>query len=275
MKMRIPHACLALMAFFCSGQALAVSEADLLRPEEAFRYQVSAEDHDLTLALNIAANISENEHPVAIFTLEMSREEVVQRLLSSMASVDSQKLRTGKLGPELWQKVVRETSRLYKMPLFVDDSPDLTVTAIRAKCRRLKRKHGLGLVVVDYLQLMQGGSSSESRQQEIADISRSLKNLARELHVPVIAVSQLNRALEQRENKRPRLGDLRESGAIEQDADIVMFIYRNEYYNPAGDQLGAAEINVAKHRAGAVGTVMMNFAAEFTRFRNFTSADPM
>jgi replicative DNA helicase len=227
------------------------------------------------LALNIAANISENEHPVAIFTLEMSREEVVQRLLSSMASVDSQKLRTGKLGPELWQKVVRETSRLYKMPLFVDDSPDLTVTAIRAKCRRLKRKHGLGLVVVDYLQLMQGGSSSESRQQEIADISRSLKNLARELHVPVIAVSQLNRALEQRENKRPRLGDLRESGAIEQDADIVMFIYRDEYYNPAGDQLGAAEINVAKHRAGAVGTVMMNFAAEFTRFRNFTSADPM
>ncbi len=149
------------------------------------------------------------------------------------------------------------------------------MTAIRAKCRRLKRKQGLGLVVVDYLQLMQGGSSSESRQQEIADISRSLKNLARELHVPVIAVSQLNRALEQRENKRPRLGDLRESGAIEQDADIVMFIYRDEYYNPGSDQLGAAEINVAKHRAGATGNVMMNFAAEFTRFRNYTSADPM
>lgn len=227
------------------------------------------------LALNIAQNVSEAGHPVAIFTLEMSREEVVQRLLSSMASVDSQKLRTGKLSPELWQKVVRETSRLYQMPLFVDDSPDLTVTAIRAKCRRMSRKTGLGLVVVDYLQLMQGGASQESRQQEIADISRSLKNLARELHVPVIAVSQLNRALEQRENKRPRLGDLRESGAIEQDADIVAFIYRDEYYNPGSDQPGAAEINIAKHRAGAVGTVMMNFAAEFTRFRNFTSHDPM
>ncbi|MDX1689657.1 MAG: replicative DNA helicase [Acidimicrobiia bacterium] len=227
------------------------------------------------LALNIAQNVAEDGHPVAIFTLEMSREEVVQRLLSSMASVDSQKLRTGQLSPELWQKVVRETSRLYQMPMYVDDSPDLTVTAIRAKCRRMKRKEGLGLVVVDYLQLMQGSGNAESRQQEIADISRSLKNLARELHVPVIGVSQLNRALEQRENKRPRLGDLRESGAIEQDADIVMFIYRDEYYNAGSDQPGAAEINIAKHRAGAVGTVMMNFAAEFTRFRNFTSADPL
>jgi replicative DNA helicase len=162
------------------------------------------------------------------------------------------------------------------MPLYVDDSPDLTVTNIRAKCRRLKRHSGLGLVIVDYLQLMQGPSRSENRQQEIADISRSLKNLARELHVPVIAVSQLNRALEQRENKRPRLGDLRESGAIEQDADIVIFIYRDEYYSPDNpDARGVAEVNVAKHRSGATGNVMMTFAAEFTRFRNFTSADPM
>ncbi|MBU1865112.1 MAG: replicative DNA helicase, partial [Actinobacteria bacterium] len=184
------------------------------------------------LALNIAENVAQGGAPVAIFTLEMSREEVVSRLLSSMASVDSTRMRTGQLGPELWQKVVREASRLYQMPMYVDDSPDLTVTAIRAKCRRLKRAQGLGLVVVDYMQLMQGPARTESRQQEIADISRSLKNLARELHVPVIAVSQLNRALEARENKRPRLGDLRESGAIEQDADIVMFIYRDEYYNP-------------------------------------------
>ncbi len=225
------------------------------------------------LAMNIAQNVAERDGTVAVFTLEMSREEVVQRLLSSMAGVDSHRLRTGQLTPDLWNRVVRETSRLYQMPFFVDDSSDLTVTSIRAKCRRLARKRGLSLVVVDYLQLMQGAGSSESRQQEIADISRSLKNLARELRIPVIAVSQLNRALEQRENKRPRLGDLRESGAIEQDADIVMFIYRDEYYNPGSDQPGLAEVNIAKHRSGAVGTVMMNFAAEFTRFRNYTSEE--
>ncbi len=227
------------------------------------------------LALNIGQNVAERGEPVAVFTLEMSREEVVHRLLSSMAGVDSHKLRTGQLGPELWQRVVREASKLYQMPFYVDDSPDLTVTAIRAKCRRLVRKQGLGLVIVDYLQLMQGGARTENRQQEIADISRSLKNLARELHIPVIAVSQLNRQLEIRENKRPRLGDLRESGAIEQDADIVMFIYRDEYYNPGSEEPGLAEVNVAKHRAGATGTVLMNFAAEFTRFRNYTSAEPM
>jgi replicative DNA helicase len=225
------------------------------------------------LALNIAQNVAEHDGTVAVFTLEMSREEVVKRLLSSMAGVDSHRLRTGQLTPDLWNRVVRETSRLYQMPFFVDDSSDLTVTSIRAKCRRLARKRGLALVVVDYLQLMQSHAGSESRQQEIADISRSLKNLARELHIPVIAVSQLNRAVEARENKRPRLGDLRESGAIEQDADIVMFIYRDEHYNPGSDQPGLAEINIAKHRSGAVGTVMMNFAAEFTRFRNFTSED--
>jgi replicative DNA helicase len=229
-----------------------------------------------SLALNVAQNVAETGVATAFFTLEMSREEVVQRLLSSMASVDSTKLRTGQLSPEMWQKLARESSRLYEMPFFVDDSPDLTVTAIRAKCRRLKRKSDLGLVVVDYLQLMQGPSRSDNRQQEIAEISRSLKNLARELHVPVIAVSQLNRQLEQRENKRPRLGDLRESGAIEQDADIVMFIYRDEYYNPENPETrGIAEVDVAKHRAGATGKVMMTYAAEFTRFRNFTRADPL
>jgi replicative DNA helicase len=227
------------------------------------------------LALNMAQNAAENDHPVALFTLEMSREEVVLRLLSAMAGVDSHRLRTGQLGQELWQRVAREAARLYQMPFYVDDSPDLTVTAIRAKCRRLARKRGLSLVVVDYLQLMQSSGRSENRQQEIADISLSLKNLARELRVPVIAVSQLNRALEQRENKRPRLGDLRESGAIEQDADVVMFIYRDEYYNPGGDQPGIAEVNIAKHRSGATGLVMMNFAAEFTRFRNYTSGEPV
>jgi len=227
------------------------------------------------LALNIAQNIADRDHPVALFTLEMSREEVVLRLLSAMAGIDSHKLRSGQFGQELWQRLAREAARLYQLPFYVDDSPDLTVTAIRAKCRRLARKRGLDLVVVDYLQLMRSSSRNENRQQEIADISLSLKNLARELRVPVIAVSQLNRALEQRENKRPRLGDLRESGAIEQDADVVMFIYRDEYYNPGGDQRGIAEVNIAKHRSGATGQIMMNFAAEFTRFRNYTSDEPV
>lgn len=230
-----------------------------------------------SLAINIAQHVAEAGEPVALFTLEMSREEVVQRILSSMASVDSHRLRTGQLTPEMWQRIARESSRLYEMPFFVDDSADLTVTSIRAKCRRLKRKHKkIGLVVVDYMQLMQGPSRSDNRQQEIAEISRSLKNLARELEVPVIALSQLNRQLEQRENKRPRLGDLRESGAIEQDADIVLFIYRDEAYDDKNPETrGLAEVIVAKHRAGATGTVMMTFAAEFTRFRNFTREDPM
>ena len=230
-----------------------------------------------SLAINIAQHVAEQGDPVALFTLEMSREEVVQRILSSMASVDSHRLRTGQLTPEMWQRVARESSRLYEMPFFVDDSADLTVTAIRAKCRRLKRKHkNIGLVVVDYMQLMQGPTRSENRQQEIAEISRSLKNLARELEVPVIAVSQLNRQLEQRENKRPRLGDLRESGAIEQDADVVLFIYRDEAYDTNNAETrGLAEVNIAKHRAGATGTMMMTFAAEFTRFRNFTREDPI
>jgi len=217
------------------------------------------------LTLNIAQNVAETGKPVAFFTLEMSREEVVQRLLSSMASVDSNKLRTGQLGPEMWQKLARESSKLYEMPFYVDDSPDLTVTTIRAKCRRLKRKSDLGLVVVDYLQLMQGPARSDNRQQEIAEISRSLKNLARELEVPVIGVSQLNRGLESRTDKRPQLGDLRESGAIEQDADVVMFIYRDDYYNDEAIK-GLADILIAKHRSGATGAVKVTFAAEFTKF---------
>ncbi|MCJ7725151.1 MAG: replicative DNA helicase, partial [Acidimicrobiia bacterium] len=228
------------------------------------------------LVLNIAENVAADGNTVAIFTLEMSREEVVSRLLSAMAGIDSTKLRTGQLGSDQWQKVGRAASKLYEMPLYVDDSPDLTVTAIRAKCRRLKRPQGLGLVVIDYMQLMQGSARTESRQQEIADISRSLKNLARELHLPVIAVSQLNRALESREDKRPRLGDLRESGAIEQDADIVMFIYRDEWYNPdKTESRGLAEVKIEKHRSGATGKVTMTFAPQFTRFGNYTSADPM
>jgi replicative DNA helicase len=225
-----------------------------------------------TLAINIAANIAEERKlPVALFTLEMSREEVVHRLLASLAGVDASKIKTGQLDVDRWRKLSQATSKLYEMPFYVDDSHDLTVTSIRAKCRRLKRRGGLSLVVVDYLQLMQGPRAAENRQQEIADISRSLKNLARELQVPVIGVSQLNRQLESRENKRPRLGDLRESGAIEQDADVVLFIYRDDYYDQNNPETaGIAEVEIAKHRAGARGTIRLAFAAEFNRFANLT-----
>ena len=218
------------------------------------------------LALNIAQNVAQRDIPVAIFSLEMSREEIVSRMLCAQGRIDSQRLRTGQLSEADFTKLSNAASSLYKKPVYVDDSPGLTVTEIRAKSRRLKRRPGLGLVIVDYLQLMQG-SGGENRQQEIALISRSLKNLARELEVPIIAVSQLNRSLEQREDKRPRLGDLRESGAIEQDSDVVMFIYRDEYYSPERIEVkGLAEVVIAKHRQGAVGKITMTFLPEFTLF---------
>ena len=218
------------------------------------------------LATNIATHVALNHGPVAIFSLEMARTEIVQRLLCSYGRIDSMKLRTGQLGSK-WPDLVKAANHLYKAPIYVDDAAQVTVTDIRAKCRRLKRKTGLELVVVDYLQLMQG-NNRENRQQEIAEISRNMKNLARELDVPVIAVSQLNRGLEARNDKRPQLGDLRESGAIEQDADVVMFIYRDEYYNPDSQERGIADIIISKHRAGATGTVKTTFAAEYTKFAN-------
>lgn len=220
-----------------------------------------------SLALNIATNAASTGEPIAIFSLEMSKEEIVQRILSSVGKVDSMKLRSGQLGP-LWQKVVDAAGKMYKAPIYIDDSPVVTVTDIRAKARRLKRRRGLSLVVVDYLQLMQA-STRENRQQEISEITRNLKNLARELEVPIIAVSQLNRSLEAREDKRPRLSDLRESGSIEQDADVVMFIYRHEYYHPEEqEKRGIAEVIIAKHRAGSTGPIDMTFQPEFTRFAN-------
>ncbi|MEA2058485.1 MAG: replicative DNA helicase [Actinomycetota bacterium] len=227
------------------------------------------------LALNIAQNVAQRDVPVAIFSLEMSREEIVSRMLCAQGRIDSQRLRTGQLSEADFTKLSNAASSLYKKPVYVDDSPGLTVTEIRAKSRRLKRRPGLGLVIVDYLQLMQG-SGGENRQQEIALISRSLKNLARELDVPIIAVSQLNRSLEQREDKRPRLGDLRESGAIEQDSDVVMFIYRDEYYSPEKiEAKGLAEVVIAKHRQGAVGKITMTFLPEFTLFADMGRDTPV
>lgn len=220
-----------------------------------------------SLALGIAINAATKGSPVAVFSLEMSKEELVQRMLSSVAKVDSKKIQNGQLG-DLWPRVVDAAGKMYKTPIFIDDSAVVSVTDIRAKCRRLKRKHGLGLIVIDYLQLMQA-NRAENRQQEISEISRNLKNLARELEVPIIACSQLSRAVEAREDKRPRLPDLRESGAIEQDADVVMFIYRHEYYHQEDtDKRGIAEVSIAKHRGGPTGSVDLTFQPEFTRFAN-------
>lgn len=225
------------------------------------------------LAFNIAQNVALADNTVAIFTLEMSREEVVTRLLCSKGRIDSQRLRTGRLAEADFTKLSNAAGALYKQNIYVDDSPGLTVTEIRAKCRRLRRKPGLDLVVVDYIQLM-NGSGQENRQQEIAMISRSLKDLARELQVPILALSQLNRGVESREDKRPRLGDLRESGAVEQDADVVMFIYRDEYYFPEKvESKGVAEVVVAKHRQGSVGKIDMTFLPEFTLFADMGRAE--
>jgi len=206
--------------------------------------------------------------PTAVFSLEMSKAQLVQRLLCAEAMVDMQKVRSGYLGETDWNKLVEAASRLSGAPLFIDDTPGLSVRQLRAKARRLKAEKGLGLIVIDYLQLMQGGARSENRQQEIADISRSLKAMAKDLEVPVIALAQLSRSVEQRDKKRPIMSDLRESGSLEQDADIVMFIYREEYYKPDTEKRGIAEIIVAKQRNGPTGSVELAFLKEYTRFMN-------
>lgn len=222
-----------------------------------------------SLALNIATNAAKESKTVAFFSLEMTKEELVQRVLFSEAKVASGDARKGQLGPEKWSRVVEAASKVNTMPLYFDDASVSTVTDIRAKSRRLKASKSLDLIVVDYIQLMQG-NSGDNRQQEIAEISRNLKGLARELKVPIIALSQLNRAAEAREDKRPRLGDLRESGAIEQDADIVMMIYRDDYYNPATEKPGVAEINIVKNRSGSTGKVDLYFSKEYTQFTNYS-----
>ena len=228
------------------------------------------------LATNIASHIATNSGPVAYFSLEMSPTEIAHRWLAAQARVDSILLRTGLTNggggggdtTRIWARLVQATSRLHQVSFHADDR-SRTVGDIRAKSRRLKRSEGLALVVVDYMQLMHTtGRSRENRQQEIAEISRNLKALAQELDVPVVAVSQLNRALEARQDKRPQLGDLRESGAIEQDADTVLMIYRDDYYTPNSRQQGIAEINVAKQRAGPTGTIKTTFVDKYTRFDN-------
>lgn len=211
--------------------------------------------------------------PVAVFSLEMSMESLALRMLCSVGRIDSQRMRTGKLHDNDWPKLTRATGMLSDAPIHIDDTAGLTVLEMRAKARRLMSEHNLGLIVVDYLQLMQGKSNSENRAQEISEISRSLKAMAKELNVPVLALSQLNRSLENRTDKRPQLSDLRESGAIEQDADVIMFIYRDEVYNRAEDNpnRGLAEVIIGKQRNGPTGMIKMTFLGEYTTFENYTS----
>ena len=229
------------------------------------------------LAMNIVQHAAMiGKVPVAVFSLEMSVESLALRMLCSLGPIDSQRIRTGRLIDSDWPKLTRATGMLSEAPIYIDDTPGLTVLEMRAKARRLKSEQDLGLIVVDYLQLMQGKSSSENRAQEISDISRSLKAMAKELNVPVLALSQLNRSLENRTDKRPQLADLRESGAIEQDADVIMFIYRDEVYNRAegNPNRGLAEIIVGKQRNGPTGVIKLSFLGEYTRFENYSNRAP-
>lgn len=221
-------------------------------------------------ALNIATNAAlRGNTPVAIFSLEMSKEQLVNRILCSEAMVDSNKVRTGKLEDEDWGKLAEAIGPLSETGIYIDDTPGISVMEIRAKCRKLKLEKNIGLVVIDYLQLVQGSNKrNSSREQEISEISRSLKILAKELNVPVIALSQLSRAVEQRPDHRPMLSDLRESGAIEQDADIVMFLYRDDYYNEDSEKKNVAEVIIAKHRGGSTGTVDLGWLGSYTKFVN-------
>ena len=222
--------------------------------------------------LNIAAHAAMRGHSVAFFSLEMSKEQLVQRMLCSEGAIDSQRLRTGQLEGEEWGKLIGTADKLSKAKIYIDDTPGITVMELRSKSRRLKAEHGLELIVIDYLQLMQGRSTrnSDSRQQEISEISRSLKALARELNVPVVALSQLSRSVESRQVKKPMLSDLRESGSLEQDADIVMFLYREDYYDQDTENKNITEVIIAKHRNGPVDTVSLFFQKEFTKFRDLS-----
>lgn len=225
------------------------------------------------LAMNIAEYVALNsERPVAIFSMEMPGDSLAMRMLSSVGRIDQQKVRTGKLDDDDWPRLTAAASQLNAVRLFIDDTPALSPTELRTRARRLKREwNDLGLIVIDYLQLMQEPSSSENRATEVAAISRSLKALAKELNIPVIALSQLNRSLEQRQNKRPVMSDLRESGGLEQDADLIVFIYRDEVYNKESKDAGTAEIIIAKQRNGPIGATRLTFLGRYTKFENFIS----
>jgi replicative DNA helicase len=224
-------------------------------------------------SINMGENIAiDSGLPVAIFSMEMGGAQLVMRMLGSIGRLDQHKIRTGRLEDDDWQKLTYAVGKLNDAPIFIDETPALNVLELRARARRLHRQCGkLGLIIIDYIQLMSSVSSGENRATEISEISRSLKGLAKELQVPLIALSQLNRSLEQRPNKRPVMSDLRESGAIEQDADVILFIYRDEVYNPDSQDKGSAEIIIGKQRNGPIGTVRLTFLGEHTRFENYAS----
>ncbi|MGH9164308.1 MAG: replicative DNA helicase, partial [Acidimicrobiales bacterium] len=220
-------------------------------------------------ALNMAVHAAtESNKPVLMFSLEMSHHEIAQRMLCAEARVDATRMRNGRLLETDWPKIQHAIGRLGEAPIFVDDNPNVTLLDIRGRARRLKSREGLGLVVIDYLQLMTGKGRAENRQVEVSEISRGLKILARELEVPVVALSQLSRNVEMRADKRPVLADLRESGSLEQDADVVLFLYRDELYNPESPDRGTAEVIVSKHRNGPTGVTRLAFLEHYTRFAN-------
>jgi replicative DNA helicase len=225
------------------------------------------------LSLNIAENVAlEAGLPVAVFSMEMAATQLVMRLIGSIGRLDQHRLRTGRLQDDDWQRLTQAVGRLNECPMHIDETPALNALEVRARARRLHRQYGkLGLIVLDYLQLMSSSTQGENRATEISEISRGLKALAKELNVPVVALSQLNRSLEQRPNKRPVMSDLRESGAIEQDADVILFIYRDEVYNPDSPDKGVAEIIIGKQRNGPIGTVRLTFRGENTRFENYAN----
>ena len=221
------------------------------------------------LALNIVQNASiKNRIPSIVFSLEMSKEQLVQRILCSEAMIDGSKLRTGSLESEDWDRLIDAMDPISESPIYIDDTPGITISEIRSKCRRLKLEKNLGIVLIDYIQLMQSSGNKENRQQEISEISRSLKSIARELNIPVIAMAQLSRAPDQRQDHRPILSDLRESGSLEQDADIVAFLYRDEYYHPDTEKKNIGELIISKHRNGPTGTVELVWLKQFTKFCN-------
>lgn len=240
-----------------------------LHPSELILIAARPSMGKTSFVMNIAQYVSVHAKiPIAVFSLEMSKEQITNRLLCCESNVELHKVRTGALSDEDWKKLAWGLASLSQAPIYIDDTPGISVMEMRSKCRRLKIEKGLGLVIIDYLQLMGGNGKSESRQQEISDISRSLKVMARELSVPVIALSQLSRAPEARNDHRPMLSDLRESGAIEQDADVVLFLYRDEYYNPDTEDKNIAELIISKQRNGPTGVVKLAWLGEFTKFAN-------
>jgi replicative DNA helicase len=230
--------------------------------------------HNTAFTLNMASNAAVRFGKVVLFcSLEMSAPQLAMRLMASEARVDVSRLRVGALKESEWGRLIQATATLSKAPIFIDDSAGLTTQMLTSRARRLKVEHGLDMIIIDYLQLIGSARPVASREQHISEVSRTLKMLAKEMHIPVIALAQLNRGVESRADKRPMLSDLRESGAIEQDADIISFVYRDEYYNPDSEQKGIAEVILGKHRSGSTGTVELRFFPEFTRFENLARAE--